>query len=105
MHDPIACAGAGQRQHAKHANRKQTSFLTKFQIAVKFCVGLDSRVGKPQLQAQPQAPTEQSSESVIPALLIKKGGDYPPFWDRDNSFIEAMEAYYLALRKNGQKLL
>jgi len=30
----------------------------------------------------------------VPALLIKKQGDYPPFWPRDNSFIEAMEAVY-----------
>jgi uncharacterized Zn finger protein len=53
------------------------------------------------------APTviEPSGSATIPALLIKKGGDYPAFWDRDNSFIEAMEAYYLSLRKNGQKLL
>ena len=70
-----------------------------------FWQGDKPRTELTQLRPQEQAPAEQSSESVIAALLIKKGGDYPPFWDRDNSFIEAMEAYYLALRKNGQKLL
>ncbi len=58
---------------------------------------------KPQIELTQQQTL--SEQSVIPALLIKKGGDYPPFWDRDNSFIEAMESYYLALRKSGQKLL
>jgi len=48
---------------------------------------------------------EATNDVPIPALLIKKGGDFPPFWDRDNSFIEAMEAYYLGLRKSGAKLL
>ncbi len=43
-------------------------------------------------------------EASIPALLIKKGGDFPPFWHRQTSFIEVMEEYYLRLRKNSQKL-
>ncbi|MFT5161451.1 MAG: putative Zn finger protein [Alteromonadaceae bacterium] len=53
----------------------------------------------------PQRAIEPSAGATISALLIKKGGEFPPFWDRDNSFIEAMEGYYAALRKNGQKLL
>ena len=57
--------------------------------------------------AQVPLPTniEPVSEAVIPALMVKKGGDYPAFWPRDSSFIEAMEGFYLRLRKNGQKLL
>jgi uncharacterized Zn finger protein len=51
------------------------------------------------------SPPTATSGAPIPALLIKKGGDYPAFWTRDNSFIEAMEAYYLALSKNGSKRL
>ncbi|MEC4749052.1 SWIM zinc finger family protein [Methylomicrobium sp. Wu6] len=35
----------------------------------------------------------------IPALLIKKGGDFPAFWSNDHSFIDAMEAIYQAIRK------
>jgi uncharacterized Zn finger protein len=35
----------------------------------------------------------------IPALLIKKGGDFPAFWSNDHSFIDAMEAIYQAVRK------
>jgi uncharacterized Zn finger protein len=35
----------------------------------------------------------------IPALLIKKGGDFPAFWSNDRSFINAMEAIYQTIRK------
>ncbi|MBN2444636.1 MAG: SWIM zinc finger family protein [Spirochaetales bacterium] len=41
----------------------------------------------------------------ISALLIKKQGDYPSFWERDNSFIETMEAIYDHIRlKNKDNL-
>jgi len=36
----------------------------------------------------------------IPAVLIKKGGDYPPFWHKQGSFIEVMEDFYLRMRKH-----
>lgn len=39
---------------------------------------------------------------AVPALLIKKGADYPAFWSRDNSFIEAMAAVYEAVRKRSK---
>jgi len=35
-----------------------------------------------------------TGEPATPAVLIKKGGDYPAFWQRDNSFIELMEIIY-----------
>lgn len=39
----------------------------------------------------------------VPALLIKKQGDYPPFWRKDGSFIAAMEELYAHVRtKNSQ---
>jgi uncharacterized Zn finger protein len=41
----------------------------------------------------------------IPALLIKKQGDYPPFWERSNSFLEAMEHIYQQVQvKNKESL-
>jgi uncharacterized Zn finger protein len=36
----------------------------------------------------------QPRASTVSAVLIKKQGDYPLFWDRDNSFVEVMEAIY-----------
>ena len=43
--------------------------------------------GKPVKPPEPQKPK-------LPALLIKKEGDYPPFWPRNNSFLLAMEEIY-----------
>jgi len=42
-------------------------------------------------------------ETSIPAVLLKKGGDYPAFWQKQGSFIAVMEDFYLRMRKNNQK--
>jgi len=42
---------------------------------------------------------EPSQAAIIPAILIKKGGDFPAFWQKQNSFIEVMEDFYLRMRK------
>jgi uncharacterized Zn finger protein len=42
---------------------------------------------------------EPAVPPAISALLVKKGGDNPAFWTRDNSFVEAMEGVYEAVRK------
>ncbi len=41
----------------------------------------------------------------LPAILIRKGGDYPPFWDKDASFIEVMEEVYLRVREKNKNAL
>lgn len=46
---------------------------------------------------------EPSKPTVVPAVLIKQGGDYPPFWNRQSSFIEVMEALYERIRNGRQK--
>jgi uncharacterized Zn finger protein len=48
-------------------------------------------------------PTQQLQEATIPALLIKKGGDYPEFWQHPNSFLDVMEDFYIRMRKNNLK--
>ncbi len=48
---------------------------------------------------------ETPQPTNVPAILIKKQGDYPPFWQRNNSFIEVMEDFYTRVRtKNGSVL-
>ena len=42
---------------------------------------------------------EPSQAATIPAMLIKKGGDFPAFWQKQNSFIEVMEDFYVRMRK------
>ncbi len=49
--------------------------------------------------------TEQVLETIIPAALIKKQGDFPPFWCQDNSFIQIMEDFYIRVRDKNKKLL
>ena len=46
---------------------------------------------------------EPSQTTTIPALLIKKGGDFPAFWQKQNSFIEVMEDFYVRMRKATSK--
>jgi uncharacterized Zn finger protein len=49
------------------------------------------------------APPGSTSQASVPALLIKKQGDYPTFWHKDVSFIAVMEELYDRVRtKNGQ---
>ncbi|MBW4484379.1 MAG: SWIM zinc finger family protein [Tildeniella torsiva UHER 1998/13D] len=48
---------------------------------------------------------EVATPSAVPAILVKKQGDFPAFWTRDNSFIEAMEGLYDRIRnKNKDRL-
>ncbi len=47
----------------------------------------------------------QGKESIVAAIAIKKQGDYPPFWQRDNSFIEAMEEFYQRVRNKNKDIL
>ncbi len=42
------------------------------------------------------------SSAVIPAVLIKKQGDYPPFWSKDGSFILTMEKIYAEIKKKNK---
>ncbi len=47
----------------------------------------------------------EGKESVVAAIVIKKQGDYPPFWQRDNSFIETMEEFYQRVRTKNKDIL
>ncbi len=49
---------------------------------------------------------EQSMPSVsVPAVLIKKQGDFPAFWHRNGSFIAVMEEFYQRVRTKNQDIL
>jgi uncharacterized Zn finger protein len=41
---------------------------------------------------------ESASPASIPAITIKKAGDFPPFWKKDFSFLEVMEDLYGRVR-------
>ncbi len=45
-----------------------------------------------------------ASQTSVPALLIKKQGDYPPFWHKDASFISVMEELYERVRIKSRQM-
>lgn len=49
-------------------------------------------------------PVEASPGPSVPALLIKKQGDYPPFWPKDQSFIAVMEELYERVRSKSRQM-
>ena len=56
--------------------------------------------GAKRLPTAPIAPSQAS----VPALLIKKQGDYPPFWHKDASFIDVMEELYDRVRTKNKQM-
>ncbi len=50
------------------------------------------------------APLATASQASVPALLIKKQGDYPPFWHKDVSFISVMEELYQRVRTKNRQM-
>jgi uncharacterized Zn finger protein len=50
------------------------------------------------------APLATASQTSVPALLIKKQGDYPPFWHKDASFISVMEELYERVRTKNRQM-
>ncbi len=49
-------------------------------------------------------PLVTASQASVPALLIKKHGDYPPFWHKDVSFISVMEELYERVRMKNRQM-
>jgi uncharacterized Zn finger protein len=50
------------------------------------------------------AAAANSSQARVSALLVKKQGDYPPFWHRENSFVEVMEEIYDRVRTKSPQM-
>jgi uncharacterized Zn finger protein len=47
---------------------------------------------------------DTSARSGVPALLIKKQGDFPPFWHKDASFVGVMEELYERVRAKSPQM-
>ena len=46
----------------------------------------------------------ESKETDITGILVKKAGDFPPFWHRDTSFIATMEELYQRVKTKNRDL-
>lgn len=50
-------------------------------------------------------PEEEDTEYQLTGALIKKQGDYPPFWDKQHSFIDTMESIYQHIKRKHKNSL
>jgi uncharacterized Zn finger protein len=57
--------------------------------------------GEKRLPHLPEPPVQPP----VPAILIKKQGDFPAFWDKDSSFINTMEEFYDRVRNKSKDVL
>jgi uncharacterized Zn finger protein len=79
------------------ANESTGSYYTK---PLKIALPLPTKPTDFWQGAQRLPQTVALSEIVtIPAVVIKKGGDFPAFWTQENSFVEVMEELYDRVRK------
>ena len=44
-------------------------------------------------------PEHNLNKAEVPAILIKKQSDFPPFWPKDKSFVDTMEELYNYIRR------
>lgn len=48
---------------------------------------------------------EVAEPAIIPAIAVKKQGDYPAFWQKDTSFISVMEELYQRVRMKNKDVM
>lgn len=48
---------------------------------------------------------ESVTPGAIAGILVKKAGDFPPFWHKDASFVEVMEDFYGRVRSKSSKFM
>lgn len=57
--------------------------------------------GEKRLPPLPEPPVQ----TPVPAIVVKKQGDFPPFWQKDASFLEVMEELYQRVRTKNREVL
>ncbi|MBW4597962.1 MAG: SWIM zinc finger family protein [Brasilonema angustatum HA4187-MV1] len=87
------------------------------EVKIEASTSLYTKLYKQQIDQKPSArefwlgikrlpqTIEVATPSAVSAILIKKQGDFPAFWQKDNSFIEAMEELYLRVKTKNQNLM
>ena len=48
---------------------------------------------------------EPATPAAVPAILVRKAGDFPAFWGRDSSFVAVMEEVYQRVREKNRDTL
>jgi uncharacterized Zn finger protein len=79
------------------------TYYTQPQTVPLAAPGSAKEFWQPQ-QRLPQT-IEAASNASLPALAVKKGGDYPHFWPKDTSFLAVMEELYQRVRTKNKGAL
>jgi uncharacterized Zn finger protein len=91
--------------------------LNTKETPLELSTSLYTRIEKQSLKEQPSIrefwlgakrlpqTIDVSTDNNYSAIAIKKQGDYPSFWDKDNSFIETMEELYQRVKNKNQNLI
>jgi uncharacterized Zn finger protein len=98
---PLGQALSAELTLEKTAPEPDPSYFTKPRVEKAIAVASlkDFWHGEKRL---PQT-IEAVPQASVPAILVKKQGDFPPFWSKDQSFIETIEEFYGRVRtKNTQ---
>ncbi|MBD2158985.1 SWIM zinc finger family protein [Leptolyngbya sp. FACHB-16] len=102
LHQELAKSSLGQAlaaelQLQKRSPQSATSYYTRPTLQAADDVG-GLRNFWHGARRLPQT-IEPLPEVLVPGIAVRKQGDYPAFWTRDNSFIEAMEDLYEQARR------
>ena len=100
----LGAALASALDESNPAPEPASSFFTRPQIQDTLSDQISTRDfwrGKFKIPAFTDAPTSAS----VPGILIRKGGDFPAFWPKDESFVEVMDDFYSEVRKGGKSSL
>ncbi|MGJ5673535.1 MAG: SWIM zinc finger family protein [Nostochopsis sp.] len=94
-----------------------SSELNNQDIPIEISTSLYTRTEKQTITQKPSArefwlstkrlpqTIEVPKKSSVSAILIKKQGDFPAFWQKDNSFVAAMEELYGRVKTKNQNLI
>ncbi|MCG6137707.1 MAG: SWIM zinc finger family protein [Nostoc sp. LLA-1] len=91
--------------------------LNAKEIALESATSFYTKIEKQSIEQKPTArefwlgkkrlpsTIEVGNQSSVSAILVKKQGDFPAFWPKDNSFIATMEEFYQRVKTKNQNLM
>lgn len=91
--------------------------LNSREVAIESSTSLYTRIEKRSIKNKPSVrefwlgakrlpqTIDVPTANSVPGIAIKKQGDFPSFWHKDNSFIETMEELYQRVKTKNQHLI
>lgn len=94
---------ASELSDRPHEIEAATSYFTKPQITASKEIPTLKQFWQGQKRLPQAIPF--STPASVSAIVIKKQGDNPPFWDKSTSFIETMEELYTRVKTKNSALM